>query len=313
MQYSLTIFTSIFDNKTHRRMTFDTFDAFEKLLYDLSRQPGYKPKKGEYKPGSPLISPAQFLPNTTRKNANVVCWGGWAALDVDDYTGTFENAIACFNDVRYVCYSSASSTLEKPKFRVVFPLSCKIQHNDIKHFWFALNKQYNSLGDPQTKDLSRMYYVPAQYANSHSFIFSNTGAELLNPYDLMSKHQFVKKENGLTFIDKLPDEVRLKVLEHRRGQLTNTNYTWKGYHDCAFVNKNMVADYRSIQNSGWYTQMYKIMVNIASNAFKRGYPISSGEVAALCKQIDLDTGGWYKSRPMELEASRAIEFACRSL
>jgi hypothetical protein len=59
--------------------------------------------------------------------------------------------------------------------------------------------------------------------------------------------------------------------------------------------------------------MYQIMLNIASNAMRRGYPITSNEVAALCKQIDLDTGGWYKNRPMEVESSRAIERVAKSL
>ena len=313
MQYSLTIFTSIFDNKTHRRMTFDSVDAFEKLLYKLSEQPGYKPKKGEFRTGSPLISPARFVENETRKNVNVISWGGWAALDVDDYSGSFEDAIVGFKNARFICYSSASSTPEKPKFRVVFPLTCEVPAENIKHFWYALNTEYNSLGDPQTKDLSRMYYVPARYPNSHCFIFSHHDAPLLDPYALMMKHPYVAKETAATFLDKLPEHIRLKVIEHRRESLTNTSYTWKSYHDCPFVNKNMVSDYRNIQHSGWYTQMYKIMINISSNAMKRGYPITPVEVATLCKEIDLETGGWYKSRPMELEASRAIEFASQTL
>jgi hypothetical protein len=313
MQYSLTIFTSIFDNKTHRRMTFDTVEGFEKLLYKLSEQPGYKPKKGEYRLGSPLISPAQFNENTTRKNSNVVSWGGWAALDVDSYEGHWMDAVSIFRDVRYVCYSSASSTDEYPKFRVVFPLTCEVPAESIRHLWYALNKEYNGLGDPQTKDLSRMYYVPADYAGSKKFIFSNRDAPMINPYTLMAKHPYIAKESAPTFIDKLPESIRLKVLQHRRDGLTNTSYTWKSYHDCQFVNKNMVAEYRNIQHSGWYTQMYKIMINISSNAMKRGYPITPHEVASLCKEIDTETGGWYKSRPMELEASRAIEFSSRGL
>ena len=89
---SLTLFKSIFDNKTHRKMEFNTLESFEKLLYDLSTQPGYKPKKGERKAGSPLITPSSFEANTTRANRNVVQWNGWAALDVDDYDGLDEGA-----------------------------------------------------------------------------------------------------------------------------------------------------------------------------------------------------------------------------
>ena len=37
--YSLTVFKSKFDNKTHRRMDFESWDKFEKFLYKLSERP----------------------------------------------------------------------------------------------------------------------------------------------------------------------------------------------------------------------------------------------------------------------------------
>lgn len=313
MQYSLTIFNSIFDNKTHRRMCFKDFDAFEKLLYDLSAQPGYKPKKGEFRRGSPLISPATFESGETRKNVNVVSWGGWAALDVDDYSGSFEDAVEVFKNVRFVCYSSASSTIEKPKFRIIFPLTHEVPADQIRHFWYALNKEYDSLGDPQTKDLSRMYYVPAKYPNSNHFIFSHKDAPYLNPFELMNRHEYVTTHNAATFFDKLPEHIQKKIEAHKKERLTNLSYSWKSYHDCPFVNKSMIVDYKNIQNGGWYSKMYQIMLSIASNAMRRGYPITPQEISRLCKEIDFETGGWYKNRPMETEAARAIEFASKSL
>ena len=294
-------------------MSFKTFDAFEKLLYDLSRQPGYKPKRDEYRLGSPLISPAVFKLGETRKNANVISWGGWAALDVDDYSGSFEDAVDVFKTVSFVCYSSASSTLEKPKFRMVFPLTCEVPAEKIRHFWYALNKEYSSLGDPQTKDLSRMYYVPAKYPNSNQFIFSYKDSPYLDPYVLMEKYEYAPTHAAHTLFERLPEHIQKKVEAHKRERLTNLSYSWNSYHDCPFVNKNMVLEYCSISSSGWYSKMYQIMLSIASNAMRHGYPISPKEIAQLCREIDNETGGWYKSRPMETEASRAIEFASRSL
>jgi hypothetical protein len=313
MKYSLTIFNSIFDNKTHRRMTFESFDGLEELLYNLSAQPGYKPKKGEFKKGSPLISPAIFKNGETRKNINVLSWGGWAALDVDDYEGSFSSAVEAFQDVRHVCYSSASSTVEKPKFRIVFPLSDEVPADKIRHFWYALNKKYNSLGDPQTKDLSRMYYVPAQYPQSNHFIWSHKDAPLLDPDELMSQYEYVEKSTNLKLFDRLPDEMKKKIQEHRLKNLNNTTYSWNSYRDCPFINQNMVVEYKAIQNSGWYLKMYQIMVSIASNAMRRGYPITAREIVTLCKEIDLETGSWYSKRDMVTEASRAIEYSIKGL
>ena len=78
MEISLTLFKSVFDNKTHRRMDLSNFDQFKDLLYKLSKQPLDSKEQAQ------LISPATYQPNTTRANANVVDWGGWCAVDVDD-------------------------------------------------------------------------------------------------------------------------------------------------------------------------------------------------------------------------------------
>jgi hypothetical protein len=79
------------------------------------------------------------------------------------------------------------------------------------------------------------------------------------------------------------------------------------------VNKQLVTEYQVITETGWYHKMYQIMVSVAAKALKRNYPITPKEVSALCKEIDAETGGWYKNRPLELEASRAIEYAMKNI
>lgn len=311
MDYSLTIFNSIFDNKTHRKMTFSTWEKFEELLYMLSEQPGYKPKKGERKPGSALITPAIYEKGTTRANANVISWAGWVALDVDEYEGSLDDAIEIFKQHRFVCYSSASSTKEKPKFRVILPLTRHVESNKIKHLWYALNKEFNSLGDPQTKDLSRMYYVPAQYPNSYQFIFTNNGS-ILNPDDLMAKHKYVI-DGQKNLASQLPLEIQKQLNEHIKSKLTNTKFVWTNWRTCPFVNKSLVNEYFSIGESGWYHKMYQIMMSISANAIRKGYPITPEEIEGLVREIDMETGGWYKGRPVRLEATRAIEYALRTV
>lgn len=311
MEYSLTIFNSIFDNSTHRRMSFQEWDQFESLLLGLSTQPGYKPKKGERGKGSPLISPAMYEDGEKRRNVNVLGWGGWAALDIDDYECSFEEALESFKGIRHICYSSASSTKENPKFRIVIPCDKVIPADKIKHFWFALNNEYNELGDPQTKDLSRMYYVPAQYPNSYQFIEFNRDAPFLNHDDLLAKHPFAEPTSG-SFKDRLSAEMQAKLMAYKRDQLNNTSYQWSSYHDCPFVNQTLVSEYRCISETGWYAKMYAIMSSIAVSAIKKGYPITPQQIESLSKEIDNETGEWYKHRPFKKEAARAIEWALQN-
>lgn len=312
--YSLTIFKAVYDNKTHRRMNFDTWEEFEVLLYNLAQQPGYKAKKGEKKRSSPLISPAVFKPDTTRANDNVVEWGGWAALDVDDHVfeGDLEQELRNrYGKYHFVCYSTASSSIDHPKFRLVFPLTERIEQGRVRHFWFALNTELGNIGDAQTKDLARMYFVPAVYPGAHNFIFTNTG-EWIDPSQLIAQHPYTDVSKAKSFLDRLPAELQRQVVEHRKKQLDNTNISWTSYRDCPFVSKKNIAEYMNISGTGWYHKMYQMMVSIAIRAIKRGYPITSTQIADLCREIDRDTGNWYENRPLTVEAENALEFAYRN-
>ena len=301
---SLTIFDSIYDNKTNKRMDYTSFDEFEAILYKLSESTKYPTKQD-----APLLSPAIYQPDTTRANDNVVGWGGFGILDIDDYEGDLKDIESKYDKYRYVCYSTASSTVESPKFRLVFPLTCNVDKDDIKHFWFALNKEIGDIADAQTKDLSRMYYVPAKYKDSFNFIFSHDG-EVMNPNDLMEKYPYVKPNQ--TMFDRFPEAIQKALLERKRNELNNTNFSWTSYRDCPFVNKKQIDEYKGITGTGWYSKMYQIMLTTAGNAMSKGYPITPKEIEYICRDLDTDTGGWYLKRDLEKEAARAIEFVFKN-
>lgn len=299
--YELTIFKSAYDNKTHRYLKMPDWDSFVDLLEKLSEQPLAGKKDAE------LISPAVYKQGTTRANRNVEYWGNWACVDVDDYEGTIDAIIDRFRDNNIVIYSTASSTPEKIKFRIVFDLARRVKGDEIKSFWYALNKSIGDLGDKQTKDSSRMYYIPARYVGAHNFFHVNAGIPL-GVDDLLREFPYQEK-TGNALLDVLPEEIKESVIEHRKNSLTNTNVTWTGYLDCPFFPNKMAIDYKSVSGTGWYHQMYRIMVATACNAVKAGYPITAQQIAQMCKELDLETGNWYKNRPLELEANSAIKWA----
>ena len=316
---SMTIFTSprwwaeqeryVYDNKTHRRMDFSTFDELEKTLYALSEQP----KKGKL--DAELISPAIYEPGSTRANKNVIAWAGWCAVDVDDIEvdGELNDFVRnMVPDWRFVCYSTASSRPDRPKFRLVFELDRHISVAEIKHFWYALQSRLDDQGDKQCKDLSRMYYIPATYAEADNFIFSGAG----KPIDvdaLLAKYPYVEKQRAGSFLDRLPPEMVDQVINHRKAKMQNTAVTWTGYHDCPFWPKKLAIEYATISETGWYHKMYQMMVAIAARALQKEYPITAKQIADLCKQFDMENGGWYENRPIDVEADRALEYAYRNV
>ncbi len=311
MKIGFTIFKSIFDNKTHRKGEFETWDQFVECLYNLHGKLGYKPKRDEKRNGSPLISPAIYKPDSTRANANVTHWAGWAALDIDDYSGDAETVVNSFSNCKCVVYNSASSRIEHPKFRVVLALDRYVEAHQIKHLWYALNKRYNELGDPQTKDLSRMYYVPAQYPQAHSFFHVFDGEEICVDEILASVEYVENSFKSNSFKSQLSEELKQKLVEYQRSRL-NRHITWSSYADCPFVNKKAVAEYRAL-TGGWYHKMYLILCSTAANALKRGYDINAHDLETLAKQLDTDTGGWYKTRDLYTESQRALSWAVESV
>ena len=58
--------------------------------------------------------------------------------------------------------------------------------------------------------------------------------------------------------------------------------------------------------------MYRIMIATASKAVEKGYPITSNQIVDLCRQFDKETGNWYESRPMDVEANNALEYAYKN-
>jgi len=311
----LTVFKSIFSNATTRGLTFENWDKFEEALFGMSKVPGFKLKRGERhrRGAAPLISPAKYKPNTTRANDNVTHWSSWTAIDIDNYEGSFQETLEMFKEYRGICYSSASSTKEHPKFRIVLNLSKDIPADKIRHFWFALNKEFNDVSDPQTKDLSRMYYVPAEYPDAFNFIFRLGGSTVINPDVLMAKTKYVEPPRD--FLSKLPEDVQRAVIKQRKQSLTNNNFQWTSYQDCPFVNRKLLREYQSIafqDGTGRYGLFYKIMTSIAGNAIRQKYPITPFEIAELMSGIDLDFGARYQKRPLQLEAARAISFIIRN-
>jgi hypothetical protein len=308
MEISLTLFNSIFDNKTDKRVDLHNFDSFERILYKLSEE------KRASKSEAVLISPAIYKPNTTRKNDNVIEWSRWCAVDVDDFEfyGDLRNDLSKrFPHYRYVCYSTASSTHTSPKFRLVFPLKSSVEHDKIKHFWYALNTELGELADRQTKDLSRMYYIPSDYAGAYNFIFSHDG-DYIDPDELMNKHKMAEKTSN-NFFDRLPEALQKEIIEHRKSKLDNMDVNWSSYRNCPFFPKHLENEYRSINNTGWYHKMYQIMVALAGNAVRNSYPITAEEIASLCKELDQDTGNWYQNRPLKKEADRALEYVYKNM
>jgi hypothetical protein len=304
----LTAFNNIYDNKTQKKYQFVSWESYTEFLHKLSKI------KLKGKKNAKLISPAIYQPDETRSNKSVLSWAGWAALDVDDVKCGPADVTALIDAKypgwQYVIYNTASSTEEKAKFRVVFPLKEYLPADKIRHFWHALNS-LGEFADKQCKDYSRMYYTPGTYRGACNFFHIQQKGTFIDAHALMNKYEYVEK-TGSTFMDGLSPEMQEKILEYRKAQMTNVSPVWLTYRDCPYWPKQLAKEYMTIAESGWYYKLYQIMVAVAVAALADKYPITHFEIASLVRDFHRDTRGWPSKRNLETEALRALEYVYRT-
>jgi hypothetical protein len=126
-------------------------------------------------------SPAIYSEGQTRANAAVervsCAVGDFDHLNPDDYARLTDHWQAM--GLSYVLHSSYSSTPEAVSFRAVIPFLEPVSRHDWSEVWARVNHHvFLGLNDPQTKDLSRFFYVPSAPPDALTFAASHDGAPL---------------------------------------------------------------------------------------------------------------------------------------
>lgn len=317
----ITVFSSVYDRETNKRIERDSFDEIEKFFLDSFRDQPFANKED-----ASLFSPAVYRPNTTRKNVNVEKFSQWFAADLDSFKLDTKTELSLQNQLesafpkslgryRYFVYSTARSSFDRPKMRVIFQLTDEVKPDKISIFWHAVNEILGGSIDKQTKDHARMFYQPGQYSGSDNrFFFSSAvGRPAIDPAKLINSfdNQFLITQS---FAKSLPDSIISDMQRQKREKL-DKSYTWNSWQDCPFVNKDRVSEYHAIvvmNSAGRYLGLYRLMASIASIAVKKGYPISANEVEQITQEIDNSIDGFYKKRNISKEAAHAVSFAYES-
>jgi hypothetical protein len=134
-------------------------------------------RESESKMDGELYSPVKYFPNTTRGATNVESvWCLVADLDGEDY----ESVGAVAQRYEHVAYTTFSHSFASPHFHIVFPLADSVPGFEWREVWIALHEHLGIIGDPATKDPSRLFFMPQHRADSPFQVVSNRG-DLLDP------------------------------------------------------------------------------------------------------------------------------------
>lgn len=121
-----------------------------------------------------LWSPVEYDAGTTRGNRNVRFV---EALVVDMDGEAFDNAR--LDGLEWFAYSTYSHRLDDPHYHLVLPLAERVPASLWRVVWAELHERIGLIGDPQTKDPARIFYLP-QHAPDQPFEFHEGHGALLD-------------------------------------------------------------------------------------------------------------------------------------
>jgi putative DNA primase/helicase len=121
-----------------------------------------------------LWSPVEYDAGTSRGNRNVRFV---EALVVDMDGEAFDHAR--LDGLEWFAYSTYSHRLDDPHYHLVLPLAHKVPALLWRAVWAELHDRIGLVGDPQTKDPARIFYLP-QHAPDQPFEFHEGHGVLLD-------------------------------------------------------------------------------------------------------------------------------------
>ena len=244
----------------------------------------------------PALYPTVYAEGAFRKNKeNVIGYGAWTAVDID-HVMTFDELHEFYkaNNLDGCIFTTTSHSKEDPRVRGVLLLNREIELSEFDEFWYALNQFFGQKLDPQTKNVNRIYYVPAKW-NEHALYERVIGKEL-DVDELINKFQC-----QVTNITITNDVVKSKI-ELVRAKLAQNGSSWSP--DNA-ITDGMSSRFTSSHEGG---RLFKLEVAIAKRALWMGYPITASEIEAIALSFDKTATGKKRYNTLD-EAQHALSIA----
>lgn len=128
-----------------------------------------------------------YLREGRRRNGNVLC-RSLLTLDMDYATENVWDEISMLYDYKCCIYSTHKHTPEKPRFRLILPLSREISEEEYPAVSRMVAKEIGiDLFDDTTYEPARLMYWPSTSSNGE-FFFNEKDGKLLSPEVFLSKY-----------------------------------------------------------------------------------------------------------------------------
>ena len=123
-----------------------------------------------------LYSPVSYRANTKRGNSNVICVN---ALVIDLDGESLETVLPKLDDMEWIAYTTWSHTEDDPHWHLVLPLSESVPSSHWIGAWTEAHQRLGLVGDPATKDVARIFYLPQHSHGSDWRILYGEGSQFV--------------------------------------------------------------------------------------------------------------------------------------
>jgi hypothetical protein len=304
--------------------------TWAELVSELSS--GRLPRRADNqtkKHATPLISPAAYNLGARRRDVNVIGWGGWMGLDIDNeglvYT-PFDMALAEIEalGLNAVIYTTTKATAACHRFRVLLHLSRDLTAQEIKPYYAAVCRKFSGLApDPSCKDLSRMYTVPTTWTPSEAgnveplnLYWSRTDGV---PLDIDAVHtEYPPEVSAPPPMSSPPQRATPNLQQPAVKSVRNHPTTLRPLPPgCSLltspvVTSGMIEDYINSPKGSHHTGLYRFMTRIAGRAAEMEFEITVEDLVAYAREVDAispiktNSARWARIRS---EAERALAYA----
>jgi len=256
--------------------------SFVAFMADYAVQP--RPATAdEKKYQCPLVSPAVYAEGATRLNTNVLGFGGWYALDVDDGRVSVDQAIQIMEAIPsdFVIWTTTKSTVDAERYRIAFPLDRFVTAEEMRTFWHGAHHFFGGISDTQTKDPARIFNVPATWEGSDARFHSRAQGDVVS-VDEMLTYAPVQAPTAPVTVS-TTDLARLRRALAGQGKMISTN---DQIGSSKVVNSRLVDEYLALPKGAHHTGLYTFMAKVASRSLFLGFEIEPEQLVGYARQMD---------------------------
>ena len=257
------------------------------------------------------VSPALYrATGIARENRNVIGWGAFMGIDLDDGDITLDEAKACFTELglNHLIYSTTKCTPEHWRLRVLFPINRELSSEEALTAWRSMIRYMAAFKpDASCKDLSRLYVAPMIWLPSTAPPSKKPNTTPVTAFEYRYDLGALDIDDCMARFPDPPPPPRPVAMPIISG--VGNGVPSIAASQEPLVSPRFIDEYLALMPGEHHVGLYRFMTQVAARAKALGRSISVQDLVQAARDVDQrcafkrDAMRW---RNIEKEATRAL-------